>query len=96
MIAVENRIKEDLASGHIAGASVHVSQGGRTLYENHFGNVKPDSLFRIASMTKPVTAAAMMLLAERGELKLSDPVMKFLPGFPIDFMPKFSYNTSNI
>ena len=84
MVTVENRIKQDLASGHIDGASAYVSQGGKTLYENHFGNVKPDSLFRIASMTKPITGAAVMLLAERGELKLSDPVGKFLPGFPLN------------
>lgn len=82
MIAVENRIKEDLASGHIDGASVCVLQEGQTLYKRCFGTAKDNSLYRIASMTKPVTGAAMMLLAERGELKLSDPVMKFLPGFP--------------
>ena len=82
MNAVENRIQEDLISGHIDGASVHVSQDGKTLYEDHLGNVTENSLFRIASMTKPITAAGVMLLGERGEIKLSDPVVKYLPGFP--------------
>lgn len=84
MIAVENRIKKDLASGHIDGASVHVSQGGKTLFEDQFGNVTENSLFRIASMTKPITGAGIMLLAEQGALQLSDPVVKYLPGFPLE------------
>lgn len=88
MIAVEKRIREDLASGHIDGASVFVSRKGKTLYENHFGLAKPDSLFRIASMTKPITAIAVMLLWERGELRLDHPVVKYLPGFPLDLQIK--------
>lgn len=84
MIAVENRIKADLASDHITGAAVHISQWGKTLYENCFGNVTDNSLFRLASMTKPVTAVAVLLLADRKLLRLSDPVIKHLPGFPPD------------
>jgi methyl acetate hydrolase len=61
----------------------------KILYHNSFGlqNVaqnKPmqkDSIFRIASMTKPVTSAAVMLLVEQGKLKLDDPVSKYLPEF---------------
>jgi len=40
-----------------------------------------DSIFRIASMTKPVTSAAIMLLQEQGKLRLDDPVSKYLPEF---------------
>jgi len=40
-----------------------------------------DSIFRIASMTKPVTSAAIMLLQEQGKLRLDDPVSKYLPDF---------------
>lgn len=84
MIAVEKRIKEDLASGHIKGASVHVSRWGKTLYEAHFGNVTENTLFRLASMTKPVTAVAVLILADRKKLSLKDPVIKYLPGFPLE------------
>ena len=84
MIAVEKRIREDLQSGHISGVSVHVSQWGKTLYEAHFGNVTENTLFRLASMTKPVTAVAVLILADRKQLSLKDPVIKFLPGFPVD------------
>ncbi|MFB9328096.1 serine hydrolase domain-containing protein [Paenibacillus aurantiacus] len=40
-----------------------------------------DSIFRLYSMTKPVTAAAVMILLERGQVDLLDPVSKYLPGF---------------
>jgi len=40
-----------------------------------------DSIFRIASMTKPLTSAAIMLLQEQGKLRLDDPVSKYLPEF---------------
>lgn len=84
MIPVEKRIKEDLATGRVDGVSVCVSQKGQTLYEHCFGTARKDSLYRIASMTKPITAAAVMLLWERGEVSLTDPVAKYLPGFPLD------------
>jgi CubicO group peptidase (beta-lactamase class C family) len=48
------------------------------------GKQKPmskDAIFRIASMTKPVTSAAVMMLVEQGKIRLDDPVSKFLPSF---------------
>jgi methyl acetate hydrolase len=41
----------------------------------------PDAIFFIASMTKPVTSVAIMMLVEQGKLSLDDPVSKYLPGF---------------
>jgi methyl acetate hydrolase len=41
----------------------------------------PDAIFYIASMTKPVTSVAIMMLVEQGKLSLDDPVSKYLPGF---------------
>ncbi len=46
-----------------------------------FGKAKPDSMFLLGSITKPLTAAAVMVLVDRGELKLSDAVVKVLPEF---------------
>ena len=43
--------------------------------------MRTDTLFRIASMTKPVTSVAVMMLYEEGRLQLSDPVSKFIPAF---------------
>src|SRR5262249_27564602 len=48
------------------------------------GKQKPmtkDGIFRIASMTKPVTSVAVMMLVEQGKLSLDDPVSKYLPSF---------------
>jgi CubicO group peptidase (beta-lactamase class C family) len=43
--------------------------------------MQPDTLFRIAAMTRPVTVAAALALADAGRLILSDPVARWLPGF---------------
>lgn len=43
--------------------------------------MKTDTIFRIASMTKPITSVAVMMLAEEGKLSLTDPVSKFIPAF---------------
>ena len=40
-----------------------------------------DTIFRIYSMTKPITSVAIMMLAERGKIMLQDPVTKYLPQF---------------
>jgi CubicO group peptidase (beta-lactamase class C family) len=40
-----------------------------------------DAIFNIASMTKPITSVAIMMLREQGKLQLDDPVSKYLPGF---------------
>lgn len=81
---LENRIRADLDAGRVDGVSVSVMQDGQLLYENHFGLAGEQTLFRMASMTKPVTAAAVLLLMERGKLRLSDPVLRYLPGFSPD------------
>src|SRR5687768_1568879 len=43
--------------------------------------MKTDAIFRIASMTKPITSVAIMMLFEEGKLFLTDPVSKFIPAF---------------
>lgn len=68
------------------GAALAVSYQGRLVYARGFGEadveqhepVQPTSLFRIASLSKPFTAAAVMCLVEQGKLKLSDPVYPLL------------------
>jgi CubicO group peptidase (beta-lactamase class C family) len=73
----------------IAGAVLLVAQKGEIVYLEAVGKQDVDagtpmtsqSMFRIASMTKPITSVAIMILAERGKLDLSDPVALFLPEF---------------
>jgi methyl acetate hydrolase len=75
--------------GTAPGVVAIVASKNQVLYYNAFGlrdvaQQKPmamDSIFRIASMTKPLTSAAIMLLQEQGKLRLDDPVSKYLAEF---------------
>lgn len=77
---IEKRAENDLQTGFVDAVSVAVMQHGRVIYENTFGKATKKSLYRLASMTKPITAVAILKLAERGLLCLEDPVIRFLPG----------------
>lgn len=73
----------------LAGVTTLVARHGKVVHMDTYGAanaatgdaLKPDSIFRIASMTKPITGVAMMQLWEQGKWKLSDPVSKFIPEF---------------
>jgi len=62
------------------GAIVHVASGGRRDLEAG-APVEPDTIWRIYSMTKPVTTVAAMMLFEEGAFQLTDPVARFIPSF---------------
>ena len=82
-------LRPDLDSGTFMGA-VYAVRGDRTLLDKGYGfaNLEwgvantPATRFRIASVTKQFTAAAILLLQERGQLRLDDPVAKYLPDAP--------------
>ncbi|MET7685363.1 serine hydrolase domain-containing protein [Streptomyces sp. NPDC005423] len=75
--------------GRLPGFLVSVSRGGRVAHLTTHGlrdvaaglPVEADTLYRIYSMTKPVTAVAALLLVEEGRLSLDDPVADHLPAF---------------
>lgn len=75
--------------GRLAGVSTLVSRHGKVVMFDTFGYQdldakKPlakDTIFRIASMTKPIAGVAMMMLWEEGKWKLDDPVAKYIPEF---------------
>src|SRR4051812_22625913 len=75
--------------GAIAGAVAVVADKDRLLSVDAVGHadiagkkqMKADSVFWIASMSKPITAAALMILVDEGKVKLDDPVSKYLPEF---------------
>ena len=89
LAAIGPRIEEDIAAGSIPGAVLLVLRDGKVAYLEAFGEsdtrshtaMAPDSIFRIYSMTKPITSIVVMQLVEEGRLKLSDPVMKYIPSF---------------
>ena len=79
----------DLDRRKVFGSAYSVVQGDAVVYESCYGTtaadsadpVTPRTLFRLASMTKPVTAMAALILVDRGLLRLSDLVSDYLPAF---------------
>jgi CubicO group peptidase (beta-lactamase class C family) len=75
--------------GRLPGWLVLVSRHGRIAHTSCYGSrdlearlpIEPDTLFRMYSMTKPVTSVAAMMLYEEGAFELSDPVSRFMPAF---------------
>lgn len=86
---VDKLINDEIAAGQIAGANLMVIKDGEEKFFASYGQMdmengkemKRDTIFRMFSMSKPVTAAAVMILQERGELDLRDEVSKYLPEF---------------
>jgi CubicO group peptidase (beta-lactamase class C family) len=83
-------LEDAAARGAIPGAAVLVARNGRAVAPFAVGRqfpdqpdskVSPDSIFLVASVTKPVVATALMLLVERGKLLISDRVADHLPEF---------------
>jgi CubicO group peptidase (beta-lactamase class C family) len=80
-------LRDDANQGAIPGAVTLVTRDGAVAYHEAVGfadrkEQRPmplDAIFRIASMTKPVTAVAALMLMEQGKVLLSDPVSRFLP-----------------
>jgi CubicO group peptidase (beta-lactamase class C family) len=81
------QIKAEAQSHAIPGAVILVARNGRIVYTDAIGLQDPsagvpmklDSIFRIASMTKPIVSVGAMMLVEEGKLFLADPVSKYLP-----------------
>ena len=81
--------KGAVARGDVPGVVVLVTAPDRVLYHEAFGkmnvakgiDMQKDTIFNIASMTKAVTSAGVMMLVEEGKLRLDDEVSKYLPAF---------------
>lgn len=84
-----NVLRREVASGRLPGAVAVIARHGKialfdavgTQDPAHAKPMKTDSIFRIYSMTKPVVSVAVMMLMERGQLLLSDPVSRWLPEY---------------
>lgn len=87
--ALSRQLTDAVARGDTPGAVELVVDQQRVLYQGAAGKLDRsrnialplNAIFAIASMTKPVTSVAIMMLYEQGKLKLDDPVSKYLPGF---------------
>lgn len=75
-------LQRAVQEGRLRAAALCVRRDREVLCQAGFGEASNlDSIFLIASITKPLTAAAIMLLADRKELTLQDPVVRFIPEF---------------
>jgi CubicO group peptidase (beta-lactamase class C family) len=84
---ITNLFKTDTEAKRIPGAVIMLARNGKVAYHEAFGIRDPstgapmqkDSIFRIYSMTKPITGVAVLMLMEEGKIRLTDPVSKYLP-----------------
>jgi len=86
---VGEAVDRHIAAGNVAGAVTLVARRGKIAHFEAQGVMdvdtkKPmakDNLFRLASMSKPITGVAIMMLVEEGKIRLTDPVSRFIPEF---------------
>ena len=82
-------MRAEVAAKKIPGATIMIVRGGKLAYAETVGQrdpskpdpMKADDIFRIYSMTKPLTSVAAMMLVEEGKLELDAPVAKYIPVF---------------
>ncbi|MGY3549718.1 CubicO group peptidase (beta-lactamase class C family) [Bradyrhizobium sp. USDA 4472] len=86
---VSDYIRNEIATGKIPGAILLLQQHGKPVYYENFGvrdvateiSMSADTIFRLYSMSKPVTSVLAMMLVEEGKLAINDPVSKYIPAF---------------
>lgn len=86
---VSDYIRNEIATGKIPGAILLLQQHGKPVYYENFGvrdlatefSMSADTIFRLYSMSKPITTVTAMMLVEEDRLKLDDPVSKYIPAF---------------
>ncbi|GLQ57899.1 serine hydrolase domain-containing protein [Devosia nitrariae] len=91
---IDHAVAAALEDKRVVGSVVIVKRDGETLHRRAAGlanretgrTMQPDAIFRLSSLTKPIVATTVLAMAERGLLRLSDPVTRYLP----DFRPKLA------
>ncbi len=86
---IDTVLNDDIAADKINGAVLLVARNGKIAYFKGFGyrdnekklSMEKDSIFRVYSMTKSITAVAAAMLMQEGKLALADPVEKYIPPF---------------
>ena len=89
MDVIDITLKEFIDSGKLAGMIALIARRGKVVKFDCYGKldvsadkpVQADSLFRIASLTKPITSVGVLMLYEQGYFNLDDPVSKWIPSF---------------
>lgn len=78
---LDNLFEREMQEERIKGASLIVEHKGKREFQNVYGSDKENSIYKVFSMTKPITTTAIMMLYERGLVDLFDPVSKYLDGY---------------
>ena len=86
---ISTAMRDYIEAGEIAGVVTLVARRGRIAHFEAQGmanietkrSMTKDAIFRLASMSKPITGAAVLMLVEEGKLRLNDPVSRFIPEF---------------
>lgn len=86
---VSDYIRNEIATGKFPGAILLLQQHGKPVYYENFGvrdvateiSMSADTIFRLYSMSKPITSVLAMMLVEEGRLAIDDPVSKYIPAF---------------
>lgn len=86
---VSDYIRNEIATGKVPGAILLLQQHGKPVYYENFGvrdvtteiSMSADTIFRLYSMSKPITSVLAMMLVEEGKLAINDPVSKYIPAF---------------
>ena len=86
---VGDYLSNEIATGKVPGAVLLIQQHGHPVYFESFGvrdfasrhPMTADTIFRLYSMSKPITSVAAMMLVDDGKLSLNDPVSKYIPPF---------------
>lgn len=94
-VRVETAISSFMSRQNIPAISVAIVQDNQIIFVGGYGitdlenfvPTKPASVYRIASVSKPLTAVAAMQLVEKGKLDLDAPVQKYVPSFPVKQFP---------
>src|SRR5438874_551437 len=86
---IHEAMQRHIDAGEISGAVTLVARNGRIAHFEAHGlmdletkrPMAKDAIFRLASMSKPITATAVLMLMEDGKIRLTDPVSRFIPEF---------------
>jgi CubicO group peptidase (beta-lactamase class C family) len=101
---IASTLNANIANGEIPGATLLIVRNGKIAFYESFGwldaatktPMPKDAIFRIYSMSKPITSVAAMILVEQGRLFLSDPVQKYIPAFAEMKVAVQKPNTANV
>ena len=104
---INSQMVKYVDNGDISGAALLIRRGNEILYKNMWGYantekgilIQENSIYRMMSMTKIITAVAVMICMERGLLKIDDPVSAYIPEFhnmKVSHDPRYIYDETKM